>query len=94
MIPASPNFICFKTIFLMRALPKGLTFGLCLYVLYLCNVHVLSKPWDDPVRLAGLLAFKKEINKQTLGKAMLYRGSIYIYVFIYFLKAYSPVNRI
>ena len=28
-------------IFLTRAIPKGLTFGLSVYVLRLCNVHVL-----------------------------------------------------
>ena len=41
--------------FFMRAILKGLTFGLCLYGLCLCNVHVLSKPWGDPVQLAGLV---------------------------------------
>ena len=30
-------FFCFFT----RAIPKGLLFGLCLYGLRLCNVHVL-----------------------------------------------------
>ena len=28
-------------IFFTTAIPKGLTFGLCLYILRLCNVHVL-----------------------------------------------------
>ena len=38
MVPASPNFNCHL---FTRAIPKGLPFGLCLYVLRVCNVHVL-----------------------------------------------------
>ena len=37
MVPESPNFICH----FLRAIPKGLSFGLCLYVLCWCNVHIL-----------------------------------------------------
>ena len=37
IIPASHNFICH----FLQAVLKGLTFGLCLYVLHLYNVHVL-----------------------------------------------------
>ena len=53
-------FICL--FFFTRALRKGLTFGVCLYVLCLCNVHDFfvfnvcdiwtgEKPWGDPVRV-------------------------------------------
>ena len=38
MVPPSPNFICH---FFTKAIPKGLPFGLWLYVLRLYNVRVL-----------------------------------------------------
>ena len=41
MVPESPNFICPFFFFTRWPIPKGLPFGLCLYVLCLCNVHVL-----------------------------------------------------
>ena len=59
-------------IFFTRAIPKGLPFGLCWYVLRLCNVHVLyciqlvseiwtcEKAWGDPERLT--LGYKPTIN--------------------------------
>ena len=59
IVLASPNFICH---FYMRAIPKGLTFGLCLHVLYFkCNVHVFKSP---EVTLCGRWGYKPSINKQ------------------------------
>ena len=48
---------------------KGLTFGLYLYMFYVCKmcmfcivfnlIWLSEKPWGDPVRLAGLYTFNK-----------------------------------
>ena len=68
MVPACPNFICLSY---TRAIPKGLTFGLCWYVLRLYSVqnlrtHLLYRPLVFPLSFsffhvrawtAGILLF-------------------------------------
>ena len=54
MVPASPNFI---SQFLMRAIPKGLTFGLYVYVYVMC---MFCK--SPEVTLCGLWGYKPSIN--------------------------------
>ena len=63
MVAASPNFICH---FFMRAIPKRLTFGLWLYMIYvckmcmfcvvfnLCKILFSKKSRGDPVGWLGI----------------------------------------
>ena len=53
----SPFYLPFFT----RPVPKGLTFGLCLYVLCLCNVYVLY----CIKALCGWRGYEPSTNKQT-----------------------------
>ena len=59
MVPAPPNFICH---FCTRATPNGPTFGYCLYVLCLYDVHVLYRIHGSPTFVRVELVKSPEVT--------------------------------